>query len=95
MRVYLTPTASRELEEISDRIALDRPSASEKWLRETFRLFEILAAQPEAGERVHTRSLGSARRVAHGNYIIYYRPLPNGAEVLRVIHGARDQDKLV
>jgi toxin ParE1/3/4 len=25
-----------------------------------------------------------------GNYLIFYKPLPDGIEVLRVLHGARD-----
>lgn len=25
-----------------------------------------------------------------GNYLIFYRPLPDGIEILRVLHGARD-----
>ncbi len=29
-----------------------------------------------------------------GNYVIYYRPAKDGIEVARVLHGARDVDRL-
>jgi toxin ParE1/3/4 len=25
-----------------------------------------------------------------GNYVIFYRPMENGVEIVRVLHGARD-----
>lgn len=94
-RVHLTFTASREVDVIADYIAADRPSASDKWLREIYRTFELLAEQPEAGQRIDTKTLGPARLLAHGNYVIYFRPLGNGVQILRVIHGARDHEKFV
>ena len=32
----------------------------------------------------------SIRSFAVGNYIIFYEALPNGADIVRVLHGARD-----
>jgi toxin ParE1/3/4 len=26
------------------------------------------------------------------NYVIYYRPVPDGIEVVRILHAARDRD---
>jgi toxin ParE1/3/4 len=28
------------------------------------------------------------------NYIIYYRPIPTGIEVIRVLHGAQDVERI-
>lgn len=94
-RVHLTVNAARGLDEIADHIALDRPSAAENWLRLTYQLFELLAAQPDMGEQIPTRRSGIVRRTSHGNYVVYYRPLSTGARVLRVLHGARDHEKLI
>lgn len=54
------------------------------------RIFDLMAAHPEAGERIETRRFGIIRRHSHGNYVIYYRPRSYGLFVLRVLHGARD-----
>jgi len=29
------------------------------------------------------------------SYLIFYRPIPEGIEVLRVLHGARDIDRIL
>lgn len=29
------------------------------------------------------------------NHVIYYRPIPKGIEVFRVLHGAQDADRLL
>jgi plasmid stabilization system protein ParE len=43
------------------------------------------------GERLKSRRYGEVRRSALGNYIVYHRPQPDGVEILRVVHSARDQ----
>jgi plasmid stabilization system protein ParE len=35
------------------------------------------------------------RRHAFGNYLVYYRQIDDGVEILHVVHGARDQDRIV
>jgi len=29
-----------------------------------------------------------------GRYVIFYRPIPKGIEIVRVLHGARDLDAI-
>lgn len=58
-------------------------------------LCNLLATQPELGERMLTRRFGQVRRHSAGNYVLYYRSVKDGIEILRVLHGARDQDRLV
>jgi len=49
----------------------------------------LLAENPHAGEA--RPDLGAnVRGFPVGNYIIFYRPLDDGIEVLRILHGARD-----
>lgn len=53
--------------------------------------FKTLAAQPDRGRK--RDELGEdLRSFAVGRYIIFYRPLPDGVEIVRVLHGARDLD---
>jgi toxin ParE1/3/4 len=35
------------------------------------------------------------RRSSVGNYVIYYRPIEDGIQVLRILHGARQPEDLV
>ncbi len=51
--------------------------------------------QPAIGQKIKSRRFGEVRRHVVGNYVIYYRSIAAGVEILMVIHGARDQGKLI
>jgi toxin ParE1/3/4 len=44
-------------------------------------------SRPEVGDGLHS--------FAVGRYVIFYLPLPNGIEIVRVLHGARDLDSAI
>jgi toxin ParE1/3/4 len=90
-----TPEALQDLVEIGTHIARDNPTAALRWVDAIEAVCELLATQPAIGHRVRTRRFGEIRREPVGNYLIYYRPIARGVEILRVVHGARDQDRLV
>lgn len=94
-RFHITVAASRDINSIADYIAADRQSAAVAWLTNVYRLFDTLAGQPNAGQRIETRLHGRVRLLSHGSYVVYFRPASDGVEILRVIHGARDHEKLV
>lgn len=49
----------------------------------------MLARQPLIGES--RNDLGrNVREVPIGNYVIFYRPIAGGVEVIRVLHAARN-----
>ena len=84
-----------DLIEIADYIAHDSIQAADRFLAAAEKTFEQLARMPGIGEPfgagdprlAHVRRF----RVAHfKRYLIYYRPVEGGIEVLRVIHGARN-----
>jgi toxin ParE1/3/4 len=64
-------------------------------LQDAERLFELLAEQPEIGQSMMSRRNGPLRRHTMGNYLIYYRPISEGVQIIRVVHAARDQWRLV
>ena len=41
-------------------------------------------ARPELGEDIRSRPAG--------NYVIYYRPVSGGVEIIRILHGRREVD---
>ena len=59
-----------------------------------------LVLQPKMGQQYRTSSpdLPELRHwpiTGFTNYIIYYLPLPNGIEALRILHGMRDVSSLL
>ena len=59
-----------------------------------------LAESPELGEQIATCSEATADiRVwaipGFRNHLIFYRPVTNGAEIVRIFHGARDWGTIV
>jgi toxin ParE1/3/4 len=94
-QVLRTPEAQQDLTGIVGEIAHDKPSAAVRWLQDIEHVFHLLSTQPLCGERFRRRRSGEVRRHCFGNYVIYYRPLPDGIEVYRVFHGARDHERLV
>ena len=86
-----TPTAKRELAEIHDFIGVERqsPSAAANLVREIHEKANLYAAQPEMGTL--REDLGEGFRVFSVKpYIVVYRALQHGIEVLRVVDGRRN-----
>ncbi len=53
-----------------------------------------LQAKAEAGFKMYAADDSASRLKGFERYLIFYRPLADGAEILRVIHGARDIERL-
>ncbi len=60
-------------------------SAAERLFRRFDKLFQLLAERPELGSR-YRREL---RAFPAESYVIFYEAIPDGIQVLRVIHGSR------
>lgn len=88
-RVVLSRAAALDLSEIAAYIAAHNPSAAARLmarLRETSR---SLARAPGVG-RPRDDLVRGLRSFAVRPYIIFYRQLAGGIEVVRVLHGHRD-----
>jgi toxin ParE1/3/4 len=90
-----TPKADQDLEQIVRFIAKDNLRAAFHWIEEIEALFQVLATQPEIGERWQSRRLGELRRHAFGRYVVYFQPIDGGVEIIRVVHGAREVKRLL
>jgi toxin ParE1/3/4 len=90
-----SPEAKDDLRQITRYIARDNLSAATMWLDTAHATCDLLATQPGIGQPVHSKRFGEARRHVLGNYLIYYVPASHEIEVVRVLHAARDQDKLL
>ncbi|HEY7089069.1 MAG TPA: type II toxin-antitoxin system RelE/ParE family toxin [Tepidisphaeraceae bacterium] len=95
-KVLKKPQVERDLITHFAFIAQDKIRPAERFLKVAQETFERLAAMPGMG-----REWGSALPHLAGirvypmpagfrNYLIFYRPIENGIEVLTIMHGARD-----
>lgn len=78
-----------DYEEIWHYIAKDDISAADRLIQTLECHLEILAKMPEMGKSEEDL-LPRLRSFPEGNYLIYYVPIENGIELVRVLHGARD-----
>jgi len=88
-RFRKTPQADLDLDSIWEFIASDSVPAAEKQIGRLGEIFEMLMENPLAGrERRELRA--DLRSFSVGNYIIFYVPLPDGVEIIRIMHGRQD-----
>ena len=89
-RLIISPLADADLNEILEFIARDKPEAAVRWVHKIREACEFLAQNPEAGARRPEFKSGEFRNHLVGNYVIFYRPIPGGVEIARVVRGERD-----
>jgi toxin ParE1/3/4 len=92
--------AIEDLEGISDYLSERNVSVALRFLEAVEESFRFLERFPLSGRGCRFRSpdLSNVRkRIVHDfrRYVIYYRPVENGVEILRVVHGARDTRALL
>jgi toxin ParE1/3/4 len=94
-RIAIRPRADRDLDQHFAYIAKHNSSAAERFLLAAKETLGRLAAMPELGG---TWGFADPRlaeiRVwqisGFENYLVFYRPVESGIEVVRILHGARD-----
>ena len=88
-KLKLTPAAEQDLQEIWLYIAQDNPRAADKLLDRIEAQCELLANHPHLGPGRDDIAKG-LRYHPMANYLILYRVIPQGVEIVRVAHGARN-----
>jgi toxin ParE1/3/4 len=81
-------------------IAQDNPDAATRVIEAAYETFKTLATNPGLGRLRQFRSprlrdVRSWRITSFENYLIFYRPVPDGVQVLHVYHGARDIEAML
>jgi toxin ParE1/3/4 len=87
------PRAKSDLVEIWDYIADDSEARADAFVDMIDQKFLTLASNPGIG-RPRDELAEDLRSFAVGRYVIFYRPIPEGVEIVRVLHGSRDIDVL-
>ena len=91
-QVEIDSHAVADIDQIYDFIAIENqsPQAATRFIWELHSKFNQYAHQPEMGEPRYDLEEGLRSFTFKKHYVVVYRPLEDGIDVLRVIHGARD-----
>jgi toxin ParE1/3/4 len=92
-KIIRAPAAVRDLSAITDYIAAENLTAALGFYDEIDSLLSMIAEYPEMGEAVEHLA-PRLRRFMLGNYLLFYRHVDDEIELIRVLHGARDIDRL-
>jgi toxin ParE1/3/4 len=98
-RYVLSKEAIDDLELIWAYIAQDNPEAADRVIEAAYQTCRTLADHPELGRLRHfsqnvLTGLRSFVVTDFPNYVIFYRVQENAVQIVRVLHGARDIEKL-
>lgn len=88
-RVLRRRQAAEDIAEIWGFIAADNPGAADHWVDQLDQQFSLLARQPLMGRERENLAPG-IRSFPFGRYVIFYLPLEEGIDVVRVMHSAMD-----
>lgn len=91
-RLILTEDAIRDFEQIYEYIAKDNAVAADRHCKKIKARCRLLLDQPRIGsKRGDIRS--DMRSIAEGNFVIFYRQIDAGIEIVRVLHGSQDPER--
>lgn len=88
-RFVRTRQARTDLLDIWDYIAGNDPAAADRLLDEIDGACEAIAEHPFLGPRRDDIRPG-LRYFVHRQYLILYRPIDEGIEIVRIVHSRRD-----
>lgn len=92
-RYIIAPSAKLELKEINSYIAGYNSTAARRFKERIKQQCKLLADFPEMGQKREELEPG-LRSFPIENYLIFYRPIANGVEIVRVVSGYRDLEAI-
>lgn len=94
-QIIRTPQAEEDVIEIWFYIAVENKSKlnADRFMDKLDRQLVFLSENPGIGSKKDQYAKGLYQYI-FGNYLIFYFPVKDGIELIRVLHGARDLDTL-
>ncbi len=94
-RFLLPGAAVNDLDEVAAYIQQGSPEAAIRFLEAAQETFGALARTPELGGlfesgNPHLAGMRIWQVKGFRSILVFYRPIPGGVEIVRVVHGARD-----
>jgi len=97
-RYSLRPKADQDLADQAYYLAAQAsPEVGHGFLLAAHETFSLLAMQPQMGWHCHLKdqrltTLRVFRVRGFEKMLVFYRPRPDGVEIVRIVHGSRDFD---
>ena len=91
LRILKRPEAENDIEEIWLYIAQDNPDNADRFLDEIEETSRKLVQLTSMG-RNRDELYPGLKSFPVGKYIIFYLPISDGLEIVRILHGMRDID---
>lgn len=88
-RILRTRASRSDYDEIWSYLAVRDLSAADRLIDQFDATLEVIASTPRMGRKVEELA-PNLRSFPVGNYLIFYRPLEDGMQLIRLLHGARD-----
>jgi toxin ParE1/3/4 len=100
MRIIYRPLARKDTLQVTEYLVERNQQAAERFIDCVERDIDALAQHPGMGTKRLTRAarlkgLRSLPVTRYRKYLIFYIPIEDGIEVVRVLHGARRVDRLL
>jgi toxin ParE1/3/4 len=95
-KIFIRPAAETDLIDIWIYIARDNPAAADRVYHAAEETFKALSAMPGVGTPYHSKRAGLRGLrffllTKFPHYVIYYREIKEGIEIIRVLHGHMDR----
>jgi toxin ParE1/3/4 len=81
--------AEQDLETTLDYLDSQSTQAADRFAKRFDESCDLHATFPQLGASSEELAPG-LRHFTVGNYVVFYRPITEGIEIIRIIHGARD-----
>lgn len=99
-RIIRRPAAKRDLIAQADYIAKNDLRTAYRFLDAVEETLALLSKYPQIGKsrKVQSRVFANLRQfpvAGFETYLVFYRPIEGGVEILRVLHGARDLKRIL
>jgi toxin ParE1/3/4 len=97
--VFQRRQAVTDLVQIAFHITLENEAAAARFLDAADETFQQLLRSPELGatgefRARHLKGIRRWRVNGFESFLVFYRPVDDGIEIVRVLHGARDIESL-
>ncbi len=90
-KIFRTSWAEVDLAEIWTYIANDDIQAADRLIHRIDERFQLLLENPNMGDSMEQYRAG-LRATAVGKYVVFFKRVPDGIEIYRVLHGARRRE---
>jgi toxin ParE1/3/4 len=91
-RVIRRPQAEVDVLDIWGFIADDSTREADRWVDQLDEKLQLWATQPLIG-RARDELAPGLRSMPFGRYVVFFAPVVDGIDVVRVLHGSRDMDQ--